>query len=94
MIVFPLLLASVTLQVEVVEENRFKISTVIANPDSPNDQFNAQMGIVMKAKQVCKVLKRGDAVSEGVLHADSLPPAKGKKKGALKLTEFYSCRTL
>lgn len=88
-----LLLASTTQHVEVVEDNRFKISAVIKNPDSPKDHFNAQMGIIMKAQQVCKALKRGDAVSEGTLHLDDLPPPTGKEKGALQVSEFYSCRT-
>ncbi|MBK9432653.1 MAG: hypothetical protein IPN50_09665 [Sphingomonadales bacterium] len=89
-----LLLATVNPHVEVIEDNRFKISAVIINPNSPTDHYNAQMGIALKAKQVCIALNRGPAVSEGTLHLDNLPPVKGKKKSALQVSEFYSCQLL
>jgi hypothetical protein len=60
--VLVLLLASTAVHVEVVEDNRFKISSVIADPKSPKEQFNAQIGIIKKAQQFCKSMKRGDAV--------------------------------
>ncbi len=87
-----LFLASATLQVEAIEDNRFKISTVVNNPDSVEEHFNAQVGIVKKAQQVCKALKRGKAVSEGELFVDNLPPLEGKKRARLQVSEYYSCR--
>lgn len=77
--------------VEMVEDNRFKVSVTVANAESARDSFNAQMAIIQKAQKVCKNLDRGRAVSEGTLHLDTLPPPDGKKKGAMQLSEFYSC---